>query len=85
MDSKDGTQSESQIRSSELVLRLREQLVALASRAAYVCAHDYREKAPAGTRMIAIEDLKDEYKRTVIVLRETQNDTLCREAGQKDV
>lgn len=52
--------------------RLLEQLVALASRAAYVCAHDYEAHKPVGTRLLAIADLKAEYDRTAQLLKEIQ-------------
>lgn len=55
-----------------VVMRLREQLERLAMSAAYVCAHDY-ESPVVGTRLIAISDLRAEYARTVIVLKETHN------------
>ena len=52
--------------------RLLEQLVALASRAAYVCAHDYEAHKPVGTRLIAIADLKAEYDQSAQLLKEIQ-------------
>lgn len=52
--------------------RLLEQLTALASRAAYVCAHDYEAHKPVGTRLLAISDLKAEYNRTAQLLKEIQ-------------
>lgn len=47
-----------------LVSSDREQLIRLASRAAYVLAHDYRTTT-VGTREIALDDLRLEYNNTV--------------------
>ena len=43
----------------------REQLIRLASRVAYVLAHDYRLGSPVGTREVALRDLMMEYSITV--------------------
>ena len=57
------------VRSSELVSSDREQLIRLASRVAYVLAHDYRLGSPVGTREVALRDLKMEYSITVAHLQ----------------
>ena len=61
------------VRSSELVLRLQEQLWTMVRRASYVCAHNYDPSAPVGTREIAIEDLRAETGRTIDLLLESEN------------
>lgn len=68
--------SEPPVRSSELVLRLQEQLWTMVRRASYVCAHNYSPDAPVGTREIAIEDLRAETRRTIDLLLELENKKL---------
>lgn len=54
---------------AKIQARLIEQLAALASRSAYVCAHDYESKT-VGTRLMAIADLKAEFERTSQLFQE---------------
>ena len=58
--------------------RLREQLAAMVRRAEYVCAHRYGSGSPAGTRLIAVGDLRDEMLRAKELLTVSPNKGLDR-------
>ena len=66
----------SRSRLQRVVLRLREQLEALALRADYVCVHRYEAIDPVGTRVVAINDLRAETRRAFDTLSETENEKL---------